>query len=68
MSEGRDVLAIAPLADIESGVRAFTEVLEELQSAHRKLEERARRVEAELCLANERLADKVGELDQVKRP
>ncbi|MCP3914802.1 MAG: PAS domain S-box protein [bacterium] len=53
--------------DVESAIQAFTGVLEELQVSHRALEERAQRVEAELCQANAELASKVTELDEVNR-
>ncbi len=54
-------------AQVENAIHTFTSVLENLQASHSRLEERARRVDAELCAANEALGQKVGELDRVKQ-
>lgn len=53
--------------DLEGTIRAFSTVLENLETGHAKLAARAERVEAELCRANAELAAKVAELDAVKR-
>ena len=53
--------------EVEGAIHAFSAVLEDLQSGHAQLAERAQRVEAELCRANESLEAKVQELDAVKR-
>ncbi len=52
---------------VENAIQTFTSVLENLQTSHTRLEERARRVDAELCAANEALGQKVSELDRVKQ-
>ncbi|QDV05000.1 Sporulation kinase E [Planctomycetes bacterium Poly30] len=54
-------------AQVENAIATFTSVLENLQASHTRLEERARRVDAELCAANEALGQKVHELDRVKQ-
>lgn len=54
-------------AQVENAIATFTSVLENLQTSHARLEERARRVDAELCAANEALGQKVHELDRVKQ-
>ena len=54
-------------AQVENAIHTFTSVLKNLQTSHSRLEERARRVDAELCAANEALGQKVGELDRVKQ-
>lgn len=56
-----------PAEDVTRAITAFTEMLARLQESHRRLEERAERVEAELCRANEALGAKVAELDRVKQ-
>lgn len=50
-----------------NAITNFTNVMETLQSSHRRLEEKARHVEAELCRTNDELAHKVGELDHVTK-
>ncbi|MEM1449201.1 MAG: ATP-binding protein [Planctomycetota bacterium] len=52
--------------EVERAIESFTNVLQDLQESHGRLEERAERVEAELCAANEELARKVEELARVK--
>jgi signal transduction histidine kinase len=52
---------------VENAIQTFTSVLENLQTSHARLEDRARRVDAELCAANEALGQKVSELDRVKQ-
>lgn len=54
-------------AQVENAIQTFTSVLENLQASHGRLEQRAHRVEAELCNANEELGNKVTELDRVKQ-
>jgi PAS domain S-box-containing protein len=54
-------------AEVENAIATFTSVLENLQTSHTRLEARARRVDAELCAANEELGKKVTELDRVKK-
>lgn len=53
--------------DVTNAITTFTNVLESLQKSHRRLEDRARHVDAELCRANEELGAKVTELDRVKQ-
>lgn len=53
--------------DVTNAITTFTNVLESLQESHRRLEDRARHVDAELCRANEELGAKVTELDRVKQ-
>jgi len=63
--------ASTPLAacdeDVTNVITSFTNVLESLQESHKRLEERARHVDAELCRANDELGAKVVELDRVKQ-
>lgn len=54
------------LADLEEVVRSFPVMLETLRASYDELEERAERVENQLCLANGELERKVHELDVVK--
>ncbi len=54
-------------SQVENAISTFTSVLENLQSSHGRLEQRAQRVEAELCRTNEELAARLGELDRVKQ-
>ena len=53
--------------DVTNAITTFTNVLESLQESHKRLEDRARHVDAELCRANEELGTKVVELDRVKQ-
>ena len=53
-------------SQVEHAIESFTAVLQDLQESHARLEERAERVEAELCATNEELNRKVGELARVK--
>jgi signal transduction histidine kinase len=55
------------LVELEEVVRSFPAMLETLRASYGELEERAGRVDRELCLANEELERKVHELDVVKR-
>ncbi len=57
-----------PMADagIEDIVRSFPLILDNLQRSYSELEQRALRVENELCRANEELERKVWELDALK--
>ncbi|MEL6429334.1 MAG: ATP-binding protein [Planctomycetota bacterium] len=58
---------VALEGDVTNAITNFTNVMETLQSSHRRLEEKARHVEAELCRTNDELAHKVGELDHVTK-
>ncbi|MEM6672744.1 MAG: ATP-binding protein [Planctomycetota bacterium] len=55
------------VTEIESAIKTFTGVLDDLRTSHALLEARAERVEAELCRANEELGLKVAELAHVKQ-
>lgn len=52
---------------LDEVVRSFPVIIDKLRASYVELEARAARVEDELCLANTRLADKVEELDRLKR-
>ena len=60
-------LAGRDMDDLEEIVRSFPVVLDTLRQSYSELEERAARVENELCLANAELEEKVHEIDVVKR-
>jgi len=52
---------------VSNAITSFTNVMETLQASHKRLEEKARHVEAELCEANDELGRKVRELDRLKQ-
>ena len=53
--------------DADQAVHAALSLLSELREGHRRLEQRAQHVEAELCRANDALASKVAELERLTR-
>ncbi len=55
-----------PELDLERAMRELESLGASLTTSYRSLEERARRVEQELAVANRELARKVAELDEVK--
>lgn len=55
-----------PELDLERAMRELESLGTSLTSSYRSLEERARRVEQELAVANRELARKVAELDELK--
>ena len=55
------------VSGLDEIVRSFPSILDTLRQSYGELEERAARVENELCRANEELERKVHELDVVKR-
>lgn len=55
-----------PELDLERAMRELESLGTSLTTSYRSLEERARRVEQELAVANRELARKVAELDEVK--
>jgi len=66
-SAARPAGAAASEWGADEAVHAALTLLGELREGHRRLEQRAQHVEAELCLANDALGTKVAELERLTR-